>query len=506
MNYKFTDLNKAASLLGFESGVYCIHPSTLDKSFGANTEGDFPCLEPEFYKSNYGRECPSHYDPRTRPWYKGQKVNRYTTSFTSIYKYSSGELGITACVPLQEERTDGKYYGAYCMDQYPTAANSDFLSSYYRAAKDGNAHYLMFTDKADYFANGNYTDVKASLDDLIFKSMSLQVLDIKAEDKKVDGLNSYIDQLADSYDLDRVAKLPTEPIKQGTIKVRSTQEAENQAEPIEYIYILDELDFNLVPLRSSIGVEDYVNPGKMSYYFMLVLPKSVIEAKITKVKEEVNGKLTVNFILAFVLVTLLLMILTSCGLRSISKSITSPIIELYEKIKLIINFHQKEKEQLIQQQQELSQKTIKKKQKSKERSNKDFDITLNYTPTNHEINQLYLAFSKLTKTIKVARNSLYEGDDNLALLNYHEVSQIFSELKNREKEGSCINNLGCIYIKKNQFENAIIFLDEAIMIQYEIIEREKLKAERSGKEMRSQYFVMACRHYNKGLACYRYIM
>ena len=142
----------------------------------------------------------------------------------------------------------------------------------------------------------------------------------------------------------------------------------------------------------------------------------------------------------------------------------------------------------------------------KERSNKDFDIMLNYKPRNHEINLLYLAFSKLTKTIKVARNSLYEGDDNQALLNYHEVREIFSELKNREKEGSCINNLGCIYIKKNQYEKAISFLGEAVYIQEEILDRESRKSELSEKEQRSQFFVLASRHYNLGLACYRYIL
>lgn len=72
---------------------------------------------------------------------------------------------------------------------------------------------------------------------------------------------------------------------------------------------------------------------------------------------------------------------------------------------------------------------------------------LNYQPRNKEINMLYLAFSNLTKTIKVARNSLYEGDDNQALLGYHEVAQIFQKLENNEKLGSCMNNLGCIYLK-----------------------------------------------------------
>jgi hypothetical protein len=77
---------------------------------------------------------------------------------------------------------------------------------------------------------------------------------------------------------------------------------------------------------------------------------------------------------------------------------------------------------------------------------------------------LYLAFSNLTKTIKVARNSLYEGDDNQALLGYHEVAQIFQKLENNEKLGSCMNNLGCIYLKQEQFEISREFLNKSIAI------------------------------------------
>ena len=50
------------------------------------------------------------------------------------------------------------------------------------------------------------------------------------------------------------------------------------------------------------------------------------------------------FIYPFVGFTLIMIIGTSVLLTKISTEITSPIIELYEKIKLIINFHQKEKE------------------------------------------------------------------------------------------------------------------------------------------------------------------
>ena len=76
---------------------------------------------------------------------------------------------------------------------------------------------------------------------------------------------------------------------------------------------------------------------------------------------------------------------------------------------------------------------------------------LNYKKRNHEINLLYDAFSNLTKTIKVARTSLYSGDDNQALLNYHEVAQIFTQLDNKEKLGSTLNNIGCIYLKNAQY-------------------------------------------------------
>jgi len=105
----------------------------------------------------------------------------------------------------------------------------------------------------------------------------------------------------------------------------------------------------------------------------------------------------------------------------------------------------------------------------RDRNNQEFDIMLNYKPRNNEINVLYLAFSNLTKTIKVARESLYEGDDNQALLDYHEVASIFNKLNNNEKYGSCMNNLGCIYLKKNQFEKAIEYLEESIDIQKKVI-------------------------------------
>ena len=85
------------------------------------------------------------------------------------------------------------------------------------------------------------------------------------------------------------------------------------------------------------------------YQFMLILPRSIIQDKISNVNDEVSRDLRSIFIIPFVSFSVFMMIVTSCCLSRISKSITEPIIELYEKIKLIINFHQKEKQHLIQQ-------------------------------------------------------------------------------------------------------------------------------------------------------------
>jgi hypothetical protein len=93
------------------------------------------------------------------------------------------------------------------------------------------------------------------------------------------------------------------------------------------------------------------------------------------------------------------------------------------------------------------QQALRKKIKH-DRNLAEFDIMLNYKARNKEINILYLEFSNLAKTIKVARESLYEGDENKALLDYHEVASIFKKFGNIEKFSSCMNNLGCIYLKK----------------------------------------------------------
>lgn len=70
---------------------------------------------------------------------------------------------------------------------------------------------------------------------------------------------------------------------------------------------------------------------------------------------------------------------------------------------------------------------------------------------------------------------MYQGDENQALLNYHECAQIFDQLHNIEKKGRCYNNLGCIYLKKGQFKESKNFLEAAISIQKDIEQSSKSK-------------------------------
>ena len=62
-----------------------------------------------------------------------------------------------------------------------------------------------------------------------------------------------------------------------------------------------------------------------------------------------------------------------------------------------------------------------------------------------------------------------------------------------------MNNLGCIYLKKDQFQNSMEFLNNAIRIQNQIIKNQN--KELAEKDMKRFLFVNGCRQYNKGLSC-----
>lgn len=129
LKFKFVDLVKDSNFVGFESGVVCFFPSKADYSFVNDRHG---CDREDFFKRHWPTEpVPKRYDPRCRPWYALQYENRETAVITDIYKYSTGLLGITTCLPLIMEKN--VYRGAYCIDIIPTSQNSEFLQNYYNS-------------------------------------------------------------------------------------------------------------------------------------------------------------------------------------------------------------------------------------------------------------------------------------------------------------------------------------------------------------------------------------
>jgi hypothetical protein len=62
------------------------------------------------------------------------------------------------------------------------------------------------------------------------------------------------------------------------------------------------------------------------------------------VKDQVGYDIQMYFILPFIVFSAIMMVITSYCLSKIASQITEPIIDLYDKIKMIISSHQKEKE------------------------------------------------------------------------------------------------------------------------------------------------------------------
>jgi hypothetical protein len=82
---------------------------------------------------------------------------------------------------------------------------------------------------------------------------------------------------------------------------------------------------------------------------MLILPQDVIDNKVSAVRNKVIRDIIQFFMLPFSIASITLMLIISYCLKKISWDLTEPIIELQDKIKDIIKYHQKEKDLLIKQ-------------------------------------------------------------------------------------------------------------------------------------------------------------
>ena len=120
MDFKYTDLSKVKNFIGFESGVICFFPpyDSLNIKSGDDYKISVSERAQKLHKERYGGECPKHYDPRCRNWYVDQYGKDHST-FTDVYTFSNGDLGISNCVPLwgtPNKNGERKYHGAYCFD------------------------------------------------------------------------------------------------------------------------------------------------------------------------------------------------------------------------------------------------------------------------------------------------------------------------------------------------------------------------------------------------------
>jgi tetratricopeptide (TPR) repeat protein len=70
----------------------------------------------------------------------------------------------------------------------------------------------------------------------------------------------------------------------------------------------------------------------------------------------------------------------------------------------------------------------------------------------------------------IAKIAMLQGNDNAALLNYHDVAQIFRDFNNDRKLGTCYNNIGCIHLRLKEYQKQMKYLDEAIQIKTNIIQ------------------------------------
>jgi hypothetical protein len=96
-----------------------------------------------------------------------------------------------------------------------------------------------------------------------------------------------MDQFGDEYDLEKVAKLPEEPITYGDIKVKNL-DYEGTGDDHEYfIFICDKFNVSLNYVEKENSASDSDEETRVSntkdYTFMLILPRFVIQAKIDAV-------------------------------------------------------------------------------------------------------------------------------------------------------------------------------------------------------------------------------
>lgn len=110
--------------------------------------------------------------------------------------------------------------------------------------------YLIFTeDEAFKEGDLNESNIFEYLQGLVFSltntDINYEVEEITLTNKTVNELTQYMNQFGDEYDLEKVAKLPEEPIVYGEIKVKNLDYVGTGDDHEYYIFICDKFNVSL---------------------------------------------------------------------------------------------------------------------------------------------------------------------------------------------------------------------------------------------------------------------
>lgn len=271
---------------------------------------------------------PKYYDPRCRIWYENQYRKNHTT-LSKIYKFTSGELGLTICAPLWNSR---QYFGTYCLDTIPSSIDSGQLID--KVFKDHNQttkiNYLIFTEDEE-FIKGNYmqSTYRDYLQEFLYTtsniSTSFTVLDITMRRFDTSRISSYLERFSNNYDLSLVQ--PVEHYVNVTLV--SLQSNDTGKTYSQYCFI-NNFNMSLLPMNYSwfdtadnpefyhLQAEDLSAP----FHFALCIPGTYIDNFMAQVKKDIRRDLIDDYLIPLLATSFIVAVFVLFQLKKLSKEIT----------------------------------------------------------------------------------------------------------------------------------------------------------------------------------------
>ncbi|TNV85829.1 hypothetical protein FGO68_gene14428 [Halteria grandinella] len=299
---------------------------------------------------------------------------------------------------------------------------------------------------------------------------------------------------------------------------------------------------------------------------------SIIEKKIATIQHKFLRTFLVLFMAPFLIMVSFFLICEVLFLINFTRRIFSTINDLSEKIQMLTLHHSKSlkmKKKLgksfshgsyesLKIQERLEQSTLLSdsigpnssmnslKEKASYETAAQIDVLEDYQGNEScmEVTKLYRAANKLIKTLQLAKTAMQQGNDNIALLNYNEVANLFQERsiiqQSKEKNeigewlsvnpnentidalqqqddqngikiifkdlglssnlAICYNNIGCIHAKLHNKGYQNLYFEEAIRIEELIIKNNQLEKKCSSIEDNLR---IACKYFNFGYSLSR---